>query len=76
MSFDRYGTLIDGERGILLVLTQLLSSRERDLGKSATRQNRIWGDTTCQWPARLGSSGFENIGGGYRVKKSPINADL
>ena len=39
------------------------------LGKSQTRENRIWGDTTGQWPARLGSAGFENIGGGYRVKK-------
>jgi 2-haloacid dehalogenase len=36
VSFDCYGTLIDGERGILLVLRQLLSSREIDLTDDAT----------------------------------------
>jgi len=43
--FDGYGTLIDWESGILPVLRQLLSSPEIDLGKSQTRENRIWGDT-------------------------------
>lgn len=50
VSFDGYGTLIDWERGILLVLRQLLSSREIDFGKSQTRTNRIWGDTADQRP--------------------------
>ena len=51
VSFDCYGTLIDWKRGILPVLRQLLSSREIDLGKSQTRENRIWGDTAGQWLA-------------------------
>ncbi|HSF73090.1 MAG TPA: hypothetical protein VLA84_04760 [Microcoleus sp.] len=38
VSFDCYGTLITWERRILLVLRQLLSSREIYLGKSQTRK--------------------------------------
>ncbi|MEG3897163.1 MULTISPECIES: hypothetical protein [unclassified Microcoleus] len=45
VSFDCYGPLIDWESGILPALRQLLSSREIDLAKSQTRENRIWGDT-------------------------------
>ncbi|MEG4626870.1 hypothetical protein Q5691_21620 [Microcoleus sp. w1-18aA5] len=51
VSFDCYGTLRDGERGILLVLRQLLSSHEIYLGKSQTRKNRILRDTAGQRPA-------------------------
>ena len=36
VSFDCYGTLIDGERGILPVLREVLSSREIDLSHDAT----------------------------------------
>ena len=42
------------------------------MGKSQTRQNRIWGDTAGQRPARLGSARFENIGGNDRVNNGRI----
>lgn len=49
--------------------TRRINGDINSLGKSQTRENRIWGDTASQRPARLGSAGFEKIGGGYRVKK-------
>jgi 2-haloacid dehalogenase len=44
--------------------TSRINGNINSLGKSQTRENRIWGDTASQWPARLGSAGFEKIGGG------------
>jgi len=49
--------------------TGRINGNINSLGKSQTRKNRIWGDTAGQRQARLGSARFENIGGGYRVKK-------